>query len=162
MYFDKLGKITYLGFNLVDITIRINFLRNVLKDDDFYYTYQLYEGETIENIAFDKLGNIDNFWIILLVNEIYDPLYQWYMSYQEIVDYSKLKYGDPEYLQIHHWEKDGINYKTDGGGFTAISNLQYEVELNDKRQLIKIPYPEYVDKINREFRQLLRDKINAR
>jgi len=156
MYFNQLGKIKYQHYNVVDITRRINFIKKVIDNPDFYYEYRLVEHETIETVAFDKLKSVDNFWIILLINEIYDPFYQWYMSLNEVIEYSKLKYGDPEYLHVHHWEKDGIKYNNDTGGATAISNLDYETELNDSRQIIKIPYPEYVNQIKREFRQLLK------
>jgi hypothetical protein len=157
MFFKLSGKVEYDGRVLVDITKRVNIVQTLLKNKDFYYDYVVMEGQTAETIAFDKLGDVKYYWIILLINEIYDPLYQWYMGYNEVIAYSKLKYGDPEYLHTKHWELNGVKYKTDpGGNALAISNLDYEIAVNDSKQTIKIPYSEYTEQIVREFRKLIK------
>lgn len=157
MFFTLPGKIEYDGRVLVDITKRVNIVQELLKNKDFYYDYVVMEGQTPEIVAFDKLNDVKYYWIILLINEIYDPFYQWYMGYNEIIYYSKLKYGDPEYLHVQYWELDGVKYKEDpGGNALAISNLDYEIAQNDKRQTIKVPYEENVEQIVREFRKLVK------
>lgn len=158
MFFTLPGKIEYDGRVLVDITKRVNIVQQLLKNKDFYYDYIVMEGQTPEIVAFDKLGDTKYYWIILLVNEIYDPFYEWYMGYNEVITYSKLKYGDPEYLNVQYWELDGVKYAEEpmGGIPIAITNLDYEVAENDKRQTIKVPYEENVEQIVREFRKLIK------
>ena len=156
MYFSQTDKITYGDFIVTDITRRTNIIQNLIKNEDFYFDYELVEGDTPESIAHDNYGDVDLHWIIMMINEVYDPFYQWYMTYKEVIEYSKLKYGDPDYTYVQYWELDDVKYKTNPGGLSlAVSNLDYEVAVNDAKRKIRVVYPEYTNQIVREFKGLV-------
>lgn len=162
MYFKELGKIEYGEYRVTDITKRTNIVQELLKNQDFFFKYMLNSGDTPEGIAYNFYNDVNLHWIIFMVNEIYDPLYQWYLTYQEVVAYSKLKYGDPDFQYTQYWLFDGVKYKIqpditeDPNGLAeAVTNLDTEVITNDARQEIKLVYPEYIDYIVAEFKELV-------
>jgi hypothetical protein len=92
---------------VTDITRRFsvaNFLKNANVAFD---TYFVQDGERADSVAYDYYGDVTMDWLILLVNEIHDPYFQWPLSYEEMNSYLKDKYGSVEYTQItiHHYEK---------------------------------------------------------
>lgn len=156
MLFTTAPKITYQGLSVTDMTVRVNILQGVLQNKDFTYNVQLEYGMKPEDVAYRFHNNIDLHWLVLMVNNIYDPFYEWYMTDQEVLAYSKLVYGDPGYLDIRYWIKDDIIYQTDIGNAVAVTNYEWEIMENDKRQIIKVVYPEYVDQIVSKFDQLVK------
>ena len=157
MFFSLTGQINYDSREVIDISKRVNFIKNLLNNEDFYFSYQLKHGDKPETIAFDFYGDASHHWIIILANEIYDPFYDWYMEDREVVEYAKLKYGDPEYFTgiKHYTDSDGIIYKEPLGNRTPITFVEYEKQLNDARQVIKVVYPEFLDQILQEYRLLI-------
>lgn len=155
MYFSNPQRIKYDGRVVADMTIRMNIIQSVLANKDLSYDYTLDQGDLPENIAFKFYGDVNLHWIILLTNEIYDPFYEWYMTDAEVLDYSKRVYGDPAYQDIRFWVKDDIIYQTDIGNAVAVTNYEYETLENDKRQTIKIIYPEYTQQIITRYNQLI-------
>lgn len=162
MYFSETNKINYNGYNIIDITKRTNIIQELIKNKDFYFEYVLKSGDTPESVAYDFYSDTELYWILILVNEIYDPLYEWYMTYNEVVDYSKLKYGDPQYQQTQYWLFNNVKYKIQpnitidpNGLAVAISNLDVEIERNDNNQQIRVVYPEYINQIVREYKSLV-------
>jgi hypothetical protein len=162
MYFSKAKKIEYGDYIVTDITRRTNIIQELIKNEDFYFNYLVKSGDTPETVAYDFWGNPYYHWIIFLVNEIYDPLYQWYMTYNEVVEYAKLKYGDPTYQQTQYWLFQEVKYKTQpditvdpNGLAVAVSNLDVEIERNDNNQTIKMVYPEYIKQIVWEYEEII-------
>lgn len=162
MYFQEAGKILYADKIVADITKRTNIISELLKNQDFFVRYVLKSGDTPETVAFDWYGDPNLSWLIYLANKIYDPLYHWYLTYAEIISYSKLKYGDPQYQQTQYWVFEDVRYPTQpditldpNGLAVAVSNLDVEIKANDDRQEIKVIYPEYVNQIISEYEKLI-------
>lgn len=108
MYFGKFKKIKYDNRNVTDITNRVSFLDNIKNDKFLTFEYFIDDNESPEAIAFNFYGDASLYWIILLINDIYDPVYDWVLSMKELVMYITDKYGDLEsvgggYGGIHHW-----------------------------------------------------------
>lgn len=156
MLFTTAPKIIYDGRSVTDMTSRVNIIQGVLQNKDFTYTIQLEHGMKPEDVAYRFHNNIDLHWLVLMINEIYDPFYEWYMTDQELLEYSKLVYGDPEFQDVKYWIKDGVKYQTDIGNAVAVSNYEWETAENDKRQTIRMVYPEYVDAIVQQFEALVK------
>ena len=57
----------------------------------------------------------------------------------------------------HHFVDSNNLLTTVSTGNTAVSNEQYERDLNEDKFLIRIIEPEYIEKVVREFRALVRD-----
>jgi len=113
MYFGNFNPIAYEGINVTDITTRVAFLDTIKKNNFLTFEYQVGDGESPEAIAYNFYGDASLHWIVLLLNDIYDPIYGWHLAYEEILAYMVDKYGDLDevgggYGGIHHWEFDGM------------------------------------------------------
>ena len=155
MYFDNIPKISYDGLLVTDITKKIQFVKDLLTNDSFWFEYELSQQELPEHVAHDFYGRSDYHWILLIINECYDPIYDWFLSDNELYNFVDKKYGIGNRDAIHHWSLDGVDYNTDPGGLaTIITNLQYEEELNNKKRIIKVVFPEYINQVIEEYRKL--------
>lgn len=110
MYFQKFPLTFYSLDNnkTVDI-VRNIFLRAVFTDElknnySLYDEYDIIDGETPEIVAHKVYGNSNLHWIILLLNDIVDPRYEWIISQNNLLEYVKSKYGENSVNAIHHYE----------------------------------------------------------
>lgn len=115
---------------VTDIFKRIRFRQQLLANARLYYPYQIKDGDAPEIIAHKYYGSVDYFWIVLLVNNITDPLRQWPKNYPAFVQHIKDTYSSLENAQIsiHHYEK--IITKTNSANeisqnITVIDETQY-------------------------------------
>lgn len=116
-----------------------------------YTKYDIIDGETPESVADKFYGSTRLHWIILLVNEIVDPRYDWCMQQNDLISYCENKYDN--IYAIHHWENaDGLVVDQSPQAF-PVSNFDFENELNEKRRSIKILLPQLVDEFVREFQK---------
>jgi hypothetical protein len=82
------------SISVTDITRRFsaaNFLKNTKVAFD---TYQLQDGDRPETVAYDYYGDVTMDWLVMLVNEIHDPYFQWYLSYENLNSYIMDKYKE--------------------------------------------------------------------
>lgn len=72
-----------------------------------YYVHRIKDGETPEGLAYKIYGNSERHWIILLMNEIIDPLYDWPLNYESFNKYIISKYNSIEYAMsnMHSYYK---------------------------------------------------------
>lgn len=63
-----------------------------LNNSTIYYTYNLQEGDTPEMIAHKYYGDADKFWVVMLVNNIIDPFYDFPLTYAHFDAYLEEKY----------------------------------------------------------------------
>ena len=93
--------------SVTDITRRFSLTDFIKKNNVAFDIYFVQDGERPDSVAYDYYGDVSMDWLILLVNEIHDPYFQWVLSYDEFDSYLKDKYGSIEYTQreIHHYEK---------------------------------------------------------
>jgi len=115
---------------VTDIFKRVRFRSQLLQNARLYYPYQIKDSDTPEIIAHKYYGSVDYFWVVLLVNNITDPLRQWPRTYAAFNKYIVDKYSSLENAQIsiHHYEK--LITKTNSNGeisqnITVIDETQY-------------------------------------
>ena len=181
MYFNSFPVIPYdskgdLNFKDVTNLLRRVGLRTKLKSNTLLYdTYNVKEGETPEMIALKLYGDPELHWIILLVNEITDRYHQWPMRYSQFLEYVNDKYDDVN--AVHHYEitqsSGNTNTKIEVysnsalfsgdtdfyGSATAITNLEYEEELQDQRRQIKLLDPQFLTQFVSEFELLMKESV---
>lgn len=117
-------------FRLVtNIFSRVKMLDSIKNETLVYYTYSIQEGDTPEIIASKYYDNPSKHWIILLANDIIDPVYDWPLSYQNFLNFIKDKYGSIQNAQttVHHYEK--IITKTDSITST-VTIEKHEIDAN--------------------------------
>jgi len=136
---------------VTDITANVRFRRDVLSNISIYDEYDIKEGETPEIIAEKFYGSSQYHWVIMLANDRFDYRSDFPLTYLALEDYIASKYDDPD--GIHHYEdENGVQVDSSYVGATTVSNRQYEDKVNESKRRIKIPAPDLIAKILKDFK----------
>lgn len=166
-YFDPFPTVNYdlngdgntqLAQNLL---VRFRLQAVVESKTVLYYQYTIKENEKPDSIAAKYYDDPTLSWIILLTNNVTNPLFDWPLDYRSFVNFIKGKYGSVALAQaeVQRYEKI-ISTATTNQGIvipertltvdqTTYDSLapaerrivyayDYEVELNDDKRNIKI------------------------
>lgn len=174
-YFEQFPKLTYdiSGTNDFKLTpdifrrvkVRSKILNNVVLLDD----YDVQEGDSPETVAFKAYGDTKYFFIVCLVNNIVNRYYDWPLDELSFQKFVADKYDNPE--AIHHYEKTQSSGSQSGEGpadydhklevnstepgAEAVSNIEYERRLQDKKRTIKMLDPQYLNAFVTEFKKMI-------
>jgi len=174
-FFENHPQINYdLLKNNKPRTIQNPLVRYKIKDtwkdrSAVYYKHIIEENQSAQFIAHRYYQDVTLDWIIYVVNDILDPLYDWPLDYQPFLNFIKAKYDSVESAlnTTHHYEwiyqakqvlydntivpeKKIIVDATTYAGLPVdskreVSNYTYEQELNDAKRNIRILRSEYID-----------------
>lgn len=112
---------------ITNLTFKTVFNNTFKENSVVYYDYIVSEGETPEILA-DKIYNSsERHWIILMMNDIINPLLDWPMSYSSLNKYIDSKYSANNYA-------DTANTSV-SGSYWSQSNIK-EYFLKEKRTII--------------------------
>ena len=107
-------------------------IKNIIQDDIVnYFPYSIPESERPDITAFKVYGDVKYTWLIFLINNIYDPLFDWPLNSREFGNYVKNKYGSLSTAKntIHHYEQI-VRTRTEATGTTeAIPEATIEVDV---------------------------------
>lgn len=115
MYFRNIPNIKYdvkpskYPFSEAEYVIAKNFFRRYeINPDVFSYSvifkkYAIEEGMRIDSLAEKAYGDAELDWIIILTNNIVNPLFDWPMSGDVLRRYCESNYVNP-YVETHHYE----------------------------------------------------------
>ena len=107
-------------------------IKNILQDDIVnYFPYSIPESERPDITAFKIYGDVKYTWLIFLINEIHDPLFDWPLNSREFGSYVKNKYGTLAAAKntIHHYEQI-VRTRVEATGTTeAIPEARIEVDV---------------------------------
>jgi len=78
---------------VVDIFKRAILSKEFLDNNSYFELYEVLEGETPEQFAYRYYGTEDLHWLVLLVNDISDPRFDWPMSSANLYKHIVGKYG---------------------------------------------------------------------
>ena len=117
-----------------------------------------------------KVSSVDYFWVVCLLNNVVNRFHDWPLDEFNFQQFVKDKYDNPG--GIHHYEKTQSSGKQTGQGpsdFThkivvnsdelgaeAVSNIEHERRLQDKKRQIRLLSPNYLNAFVDEFRLLIR------
>lgn len=99
-YFGKFPKVWYsfddVASNEIatDITFPVQILQPFAADSKYYYTMVIKDGLKPEDVAYIVYGDATKHWIVLIFNQIIDPLFQWPLSSTNLQNYIAAKYGN--------------------------------------------------------------------
>ena len=146
MYFSSMPNIVYPISKTERIVIKDIFRRVASRNNLFERTelekYTITDGDTPENLAYRYYGSTQYYWVILLCNDIVDPREDWPKSQSALLDFVTKKYGDEGVNEIHHYNNlEGLHVDYDpvayaNGDQVALSNYDYEFEINDSKRNI--------------------------
>ena len=83
-------------------------IKSAIKDDIIaYFPYSIMEGERPDHVSKKTYGNVKYTWLIFLINNITDPIYDWPLGTREFGAYVKNKYGSLATAKstIHQYEQ---------------------------------------------------------
>ena len=92
---------------VINIMVRAKLKNIILNDIVAYFPYSIPEAERPDITAFKVYGDVKYTWLIFLVNDIHDPIFEWPLNSREFGTYIKDKYGSLTAARnvIHHYEQ---------------------------------------------------------
>jgi len=126
--------------------------------------YHIDDGERIEEVANAIYGSPEYHWVIVITNDIVDPIHEWPLSTTDLIKYCQKKYGTNGLYTVHHYEFNDasgitVDYdatKLSAGTIKSISNFDYEVKLNEAKRSIKLLKKQYLTEFVNQFKQSVR------
>jgi len=98
-YFNFFPKTTYIKSSdsteidvLTNITSRFGFEQSFKENTSIFYEYEVRDGDTPEIIANKIYGDSEKHWVILSLNNIVDPNYDWPLEQRTLVRFIDEKY----------------------------------------------------------------------
>jgi len=146
LYFSNFPK-EYYNYNdfyqtyVTNISARISFEEKFKNNVSAYYFHRVKDEETPEILAYKLYGNPERHWIILLMNDIIDPLYDWPLSYSTFNRYIISKYGSVEYAMSNQHSYYKVVTNTINASLPSkIVNIQkFEVDANTYLDILENP-----------------------
>jgi hypothetical protein len=147
-------------------------IRNFLKRFDFrekirgygsiYTKWVLRDEDTPEVIAHKLYNSTHYYWIILMINKIHDPFFNFPLSENELIEYVDKKYGPENRHAIHHYETIySAELSAPPAGIVVdkyyphakkdVDNIEYEAKKNDEKRHILLLEPQYLEQVLMEF-----------
>ena len=83
-------------------------IKNVVLDDIIrYFPYSIKENQRPDHVSVEVYGDVKYTWLIFLINDITDPIYDWPLGTREFGTYIKAKYGTLNAAKntIHQYEQ---------------------------------------------------------
>ena len=151
---------------VTDISLRHR-LKSTIKSATYTkYYYTIPDGERPDTLSYRYYGGFEYIWLIFLANNIFDPIFDWPLSQDELRKHIICKYGslDAANSGVHHYEEviqklvpaskgqdrieerfyevDETRYQivaAEGDGMErTVSNYDYEVLHNDSKKEINL------------------------
>ena len=157
-------------------------LREDVVNSYFQFNQYLIEGDDRpDNVASKVYGDANLDWVVLTTNNVINVRDEWPMSQNDLQNYLTNKYTTAELSYVHHYETlkiidadekliqpKGITVE-EGHSITfvdrgvsrteskieAITYLQYEINLNDKKREINVLQPRYVELYLRDMADIM-------
>ena len=185
-YFRNIPKVKYdingtepnKYLNVTNIMKRISFKPSVIEDITDYYPYRVKDGERPDIISHQKYGSVAYAYLIMLINDIYDPIFDWPLSAQQFEKYLISKYGSVSsamgttkyYYQVVRAEvaRTGtservpeVKFIVDETTYNALditlrktqTIYDWEDELNNDKKEIRLINPNFIHDIDYQVKQ---------
>ena len=167
MYFNQFPTIEYdvtgngTKTTIKDLLLRVKVRDYVKNNRSWFAKYIVEQDETPDMVAFKVYGRTTYHWIILMFNQITNPYYDWPLKNRDFYAFINDKYSNPS--AVHHYEipqESGntnikIKVESDVAGAVAVTNQEYEDEIQKTKREIRILKPEYVGRFRTEFETLI-------
>ena len=142
---------------LTNLTTRFTFEEEFKTNTSVYYKYDVEDGDTPEILAYKIYGSSEKHWVILLMNDIVDPLYDWQLKQQNVIKFVDNKYsananvGQTGYnwasTNTHSYYKvvtqtvpstgeiDITKYQIDSNAYSILTTSSTTYTLSDQKQI---------------------------
>ena len=169
MYFNDFPQIKYdctgngTFTTIQDIMTRIKVRDYIKENTSLFAKYNVGDGETPEMISLKLYKDVSFHWVVLLFNQIINTYYDWPLSTRNFQRFVSNKYSNPD--AVNHYEVSQssggdwvkITVESDFPGAVAVTNIEYEAALQDKKREIRILQPQFLGQFQAEFGNLLEE-----
>lgn len=148
---------------------RFDFTERVRKFGSIYTKWIIREEDTPQVIAHKLYNSTHYYWIILMINKMHDPTFDFPMTELELTAYVDRKYGVENRRALHHYESrdtgdiadlpDGIWVDETYPSKEEVDNFEYEYKLNDAKRHILMLKPEYLEQVLQELSNIMNSKF---
>jgi len=169
--------------DLTNLLRRFKVRSNVKSRTDTYHKYTIQPGDRPDIIAEKYYGSSALAWVVLHFNDIIDPVFDWPLFHQDFDNYIKGKYGSvpAAKAEVHEYRQilnnasvrndgtrigkrtvviDSTTYSSLGSDVKeSVSKYDYELELNDKKRRIHILDKRYLQQLQEEVKNILRNGV---
>ena len=114
----------------INIMIKAKIRKILTNDIVNYFPYTIPDSERPDITAYKMYGDVKYTWLIFLINDIHDPLFDWPLNSREFGNYIKNKYGSLNSAKntVHHYEQI-IRTRTEATGTTeALPEKKIEID----------------------------------
>lgn len=147
---------------VTDIFSRIRLRSAVKKEVVMLDPYEVKDGESPEIIADKHHGSPYYHWVVMMTNGLSDVNHDWPKTTRQLQLYMEDKYGSTLYDTHHHtiFQTSGdptkkIECNSTQAGAAAVTNYEYEVDLNEEKRQINLLRNDYLGIFIDEFKSLL-------
>jgi hypothetical protein len=118
-FFSDFPKIAYsLDDNatqqvVVEILKRVIIQKEYQENTAYYEEYDIKHGETPEEVSFRFYGTTSLHWLILMVNNIIDPRFEWPISEENLIKQVESKYGGENNIFTLNRAKNAKGYQVE-------------------------------------------------
>jgi hypothetical protein len=98
---------------VTDLFKRVILSKELKENNSFFETYEVLHGETPEEISYRFYGTQTLHWLILMVNDIIDPRFNWPVSEENLILLTSKKYGGDESVFSTAIGKDAKGYRVE-------------------------------------------------
>ncbi len=144
---------------------RFDFRNKIRKYGSIYTKWIIRDEDTPQVIAHKLYNSTHYYWIVLMINQMLDPFFDFPMTELELLDYIDKKYGVENRYALHHYESidtgdiadlpSGIIVDEKYPFKKEISNHEYELKKNDNKRHILLLKPEYLEQVLQELESIL-------
>lgn len=183
MFFDKFDQIKYdptgegVGKDATNILNALLVKHNPIDNAVLWFYHTVTEGDSPEVLAFKYYGNTRYHWVIMFMNQVVDPFYDWTLDPQKFAAMVDARYGAGNAPKLHHMtdldnddkridevaQADMEAYFDIHGEYPVnirpVSNYDYEWELNDVRREVRILQSKYLTEFLSQFETLMSGEI---
>lgn len=167
-------------FSLVsDILRRISVTEQTKENFSLYEKYEIKDGETPEIVSFKFYNDPQYHWVIMLLNDIIDPRFDWPLTESQLYEYAYTKYSgniaatkyytvssddltvvDPTQAilkkavdEVGNTYEDGYEYPY--ATAVAVTNMDHESRMNESKRSINVLRPKYLAAFLTEFESII-------
>jgi hypothetical protein len=95
---------------VTNITTRFKMENSIKENSAAYYKYDVVDGDTPEIVAYKYYGSAEKHWIVLMMNDIIDPQYDWPLEYRTLSRFVDNKYSANNYADTANTKLSGLNW----------------------------------------------------
>jgi len=161
MYFATFPVIDY-GDNTIRDISRVVYIPDEIRNNiALWKDYDIRDGQTPDNIAYDYYGDSNLHWVVLLMNDIVDPFFDWPLTVTQLRRHVIENFGVANINTLHHWELNSEVVPAGTNNAVAISNMMFMEKANEAKRTIKLLNPEFIPQIISEFKKQINGVVGA-